>query len=628
MGILIQFQNFIRGIFFPKSSREKTEGANGISLKDRWNALKSIPQYIAWVWPVSPLLASANIFLRFVTALIPSSLLFVGKLILDRIVYYGKHPLDHTYSPVWKLIALEFLLAILSDLLSKTLSLLEGIFGDKVSNYTSIRLMEKAGKLDLEQFEDANFYDKLERARQQTSARTVLLSQLLGQAQDMISILLISGVFISYYPWLILVLLFSVVPSFLSEFYFSRESYSLGRSWTPQRRELDYLRFIGASDDTAKEVKIFGLSDFLVKRFSEVSERYIRAGKKLSIKRTTFGFLFSALGSAGYYLAYVFLVQKSIAGIITIGTLTFLVGSFRQMRGLVESIFSRFTSISQSALYLRDLFDFFEIEPNIKSFPNPIPFPKNLEIGFEFKSVGFKYPQSDTWSLKELSFILRPAEKLALVGENGAGKTTLVKLLSRLYDPTEGVILLEGIPLNQYSLEDLRKNIGVIFQDFVRYQLDVSENISVGRIEEMDNQEKIQKSARQSLAEKLIEELPHKYQQKLGKKFAGGVELSGGGWQKIALARAYMRDAAILILDEPTAALDARAEFAAFERFVKLSEGKTAVLISHRFSTVRFADRILVLENGKKLEMGTHEELLANQGRYSELFHLQARGYQ
>lgn len=622
------FGNWVQNRILGKSNTNPLSETENLSLKDRWRALKTIPQYISWVWPISPVLTVSNMALRIITAIIPSALLYVGKLIIDQIIFFSKNPQNLHYDQVWKLILLEFILALSSDLLSKIQSLLEGILGDLVSNVTSVRLMEHAGELDLQQFEDSNFYDKLERARQQTSARTVLISQILGQAQDLVSIVLISGVFISFYPWLILVLLLSVVPSFLSEFYFSQQSYSLGKRWTPQRRELDYLRFIGASDDTAKEVKIFGLSSFLVNRFREVSYRYFLANRNLSIRRSSFGFLFSALGSSGYYLAYIFLVQKAIQGSISLGSLTFLIGSFRQMKGLVESIFSRFTTISQSALYLKDLFDFFEIEPKIHSPKNYREFPEKLILGFEFKNVGFKYPNSENYTLKDLSFHLRPGEKLALVGENGAGKTTLVKLLSRLYDPIEGEILLEGYSLKEYNLEGLRLNIGVIFQDFVRYQFSVSENISVGKIDQRNENYRIQKSAQQSLAEPLIEGLPQKYEQMLGRKFSNGVELSGGGWQKIALARAYMRDAPILILDEPTAALDAKAEYAAFERFVNLSKGKTAILISHRFSTVRFADRILVLEHGKMIEMGTHEELLEKKGRYSELFHLQARGYQ
>ena len=598
-----------------------------ISLKDRWNALKSLPKYLQWVWNISPTLSFFSVILRMLTAGIPSLVLYIGKLIIDQIVFHASHPTVHDYSRIWKLIFAEFFLTILSDLLNKTQALLDGILGDLVSNHTSIKLMKHAGSLDLEQFEDSEFYDKLERARQQTSARTVLISQILGQLQDTFSLVLISGLFILYYPWLLLVLLISVIPSFLSEFYFSRQSYSLGRSWTPQRRELDYLRYMGASDDTAKEVKIFGLSSFLVERFQELSLKYFRANRDLSIQRTSFGFVFSAIGSTGYYLAYFFLVGKALSGQISLGSLTFLVGSFRQMRGIIESIFSRFTAISQSSLYLKDLFDFFDIESKIKSTETDLPFPQIIKIGFEFKNIGFKYPKSDKWTLKDISFRLYPGEKLALVGENGAGKTTLVKLISRLYEPTSGEILLENIPLKKYKIEELRNNIGVIFQDFVKYQFNVSENISVGKIEEREDFARIENSAKQSLANILIEELPNKYGQVLGKKFADGIKLSGGGWQKIALARAYMRDAPILILDEPTASLDAKAEYEAFQRFVNLAKNKTAILISHRFSTVRFADRILVLENGTKLEIGTHEELLKENGRYAELFNLQARGY-
>ncbi len=625
---LLQVLNLFRKYFTPPLSDKDSKKNPKLSLKDRWNALKALPEYLKMVWKISPTLSFFNIVLRLITATLPSSLLYIGKIIIDIIVNQSKNPKHSTEALLWKWVLIELALALIYDLLGKLQSLLDGILGDLVSNYTSVQLMEHAGNLDLEQFEDANFYDKLERARQQTSARTVLISQILGQIQDGITLILISGVFFSYYPWLILVLLISVIPSFLSEFYFSRQTYSLGRSWTPQKRELDYLRFIGASDETAKEVKIFGLSSFLVERFKSLSSLYFLANRKLSIQRIFFGFIFSAIGSLGYYIAYLFLIIQALYGKISLGSLTFLMGSFRQMRGIMESIFSRFTSISQSALYLKDLFDFFAIEPKITSSKTSISFPKMMSIGFEFIQVGFKYPNAEKWTLQSLSFTLLPGEKLALVGENGAGKTTLVKLLARLYEPTVGEILLENIPLSHYNLEDLRINIGIIFQDFVRYQFNVSENISVGKVQEMKNKERIFKAAQQSLADSLIEQLPYKYEQILGKRFESGMELSGGGWQKIALARAYMRDAPVLILDEPTASLDAKAEYEAFGRFVELSKGKTAILISHRFSTVRFADRIMVLENGTKLELGTHEELLQNNGRYAELFHLQARGYQ
>jgi ATP-binding cassette subfamily B protein len=333
------------------------------------------------------------------------------------------------------------------------------------------------------------------------------------------------------------------------------------------------------------------------------------------------------LGSLGYYGAYVVIIIRAVQGSVTIGELAFLAGSFRQLRALLEGILTRFTAVSQGAIYLRDFFEFFEIEPKIKLSVSGLPFPETIRQGFTFEDVGFRYVNSDKWANRHLSFTLYPGEKLALVGENGAGKTTLVKLLSRLYDPTEGRILLEGIDLREYDLADLRLNVGIIFQDYLRYQMSFAQNIAVGKISEQDNRPLIEHSARQSLADVLAAKLPGAYDQQLGKRFADGVELSGGEWQKVALARAYMRDAQLLILDEPTSALDARAEFNVFERFAELTKGRSAVLISHRFSTVRMADRILVLEKGELAEIGSHEELLLKGGRYAELFDLQAAGY-
>jgi ATP-binding cassette subfamily B protein len=432
---------------------------------------------------------------------------------------------------------------------------------------------------------------------------------------------------LAFNPWLILLLLIAIIPAFVGESYFNDRSYALSRRQTPQRRELDYMRYIGASDETAKEVKLFDLSDFLINRFKTLSDRFYTDNKKLAISRSAWGTFFSMLGSAGYYGAYLFIIAKAIDGSITIGDLTFLAGSFRQLRSLLEGILIRFTSVSQGAVYLTDFFDFFTIKPHITQPAKPFHFPNPIKEGFVFENVGFKYSNSSKWANRHLSFTLHAHEKLALVGENGAGKTTLVKLLARLYDPTEGRILLDGIDLREYDLNELRINIGVIFQDFIRYQMSVAQNIAVGHIQEQNDRPLIVSSAEQSLAHPMIETLPEKYDQALGRRFNQGVELSGGEWQKIALARAYMKDAQLLILDEPTAALDARAEYEVFQRFADLTKGKSAVLISHRFSTVRMADRILVLDKGQLLEIGSHEELLAKNGRYAELFHLQARGY-
>lgn len=599
---------------------------NKPNIRERLKALTNLPAFLKEVYQTSPSLTIGNTILRLLRSLIPVSSLYVAKLIIDEVILQvGNSPKD--FHHLYLLIGVELGLAIIGDLLSRIISLTDSLLGDLFANRTSVQLMKHAASLDLAQFEDATFYDKLERARQQTTGRTVLLSQTLAQGQDSITMGLLLIGLITFNPWLILLLLVAVIPSFLGELHFNAKSYSLQYGWTPQRRELDYYRFIGASDDTAKEVKLFGLSDFLIDRFQTLSIQYFKENRKLSIERATWGSLLLAVGTLGYFAAYGIIIFQTVSGAVTIGSLTFLAGSFRQLRSLLEGILGRFNSISQGALYLNDLFEFYKIEPNITSPVISRPFPKEIQEGFRFKNVGFKYPNSDKWANRHLNFTLKVGEKLALVGENGAGKTTLVKLLGRLYDPDEGTILLDGYDLREYNLSELRERIGVIFQDFQRFQFTAGDNIAVGDISRREILPELQRAAHQSLADTVIEKLPLNYQQPLGRRFAKGVELSGGEWQKVALARAYLREADVLILDEPTAALDARAEYEVFKRFADLTKGKTAILISHRFSTVRMADRILVLDKGQMLEIGTHKELLAQNGRYAELFNLQAEGY-
>jgi ATP-binding cassette, subfamily B, bacterial len=600
-----------------------------VTLKERFSALGNIPAFFKLVWKTSPSLTMATAGIRIIRSAIPVSILYVGKLIIDQVVNLSREP-NGTHTDLWELVAIEFALAILSDALGRASSLIDSLLGDLFANFTSIKIMEHAATLDLEQFEDSNFYDKLERARQQTIGRTILLSQVLSQLQDLITMAFLAAGLIVFNPWLILLLFVAVLPAFLGEAYFNDRTYSLSRRQTPERRELDYVRYIGASDETAKEVKLFNLSGFLIDRFKQLSQKFYYDNRKLTIKRSLWGTAFSLFGTLGYYGAYVYIIYKTIQGRISIGDLTFLAGSFRQLRALLDGILSRFTSVSQGAIYLKDFFDFFEIKPTITPSSKALAFPNPIKQGFVFENVSFKYVNADKdrWAIRHLNFTLPSGEKLALVGENGAGKTTLVKLLARLYDPTEGRILLDGRDLREYNLTELRKNVGVIFQDYIRYQMTVSQNIAVGDIDEKENRELIVQSARKSLADRLVQKLAGKYDQALGKRFNQGVELSGGEWQKIALARAYMKDAQLLILDEPTSALDARAEYEVFQRFSELTRGKTAVLISHRFSTVRMADRILVLDRGEVLETGSHAELLNKQGRYAELFNLQAMGYQ
>ena len=601
--------------------------ADALTLKERLSALSNLPAFLKLVWRTNPGLTLSSSVLRLIRSALPLAMLYVGKLIIDEVVNISQGAPSGASNTLWLLIGIEFGLAIATDVLNRFITLIDSLLGDLFSNFTSVQIMEHAATLDLDQFEDSVFYDKMERARQQTIGRTMLLSQVMSQIQDIITMLFLAGGLIAFNPWLILLLFVAIIPSFLGESYFNDKSYALTRGQTPERRELDYFRFLGASDETAKEVKIFNLSEFITDRFKTLSEKFYSDNKKLVIGRASWGAFFSILGSAGYYLAYIIIILRTIEGKVTIGELTFLAGSFRQMRSLLEGILTRFTGISQGAIYLNDFFEFFEIQARIVPVKGSLPFPSPLKIGFTFENVGFRYVNSDKWANRHLSFTLHTGEKLALVGENGAGKSTLVKLLARLYDPTEGRILLDGIDLKNYDLFDLRKNMGIIFQDFLKYQMTFAQNIAAGNIKEKDNRKLIEVAAQKSLANLLAKRLPDHYDQMLGKRFADGMELSGGEWQKVALARAYMKDTQLIILDEPTAALDARAEFEVFQRFSELSKGKTAVLISHRFSTVRMADRILVLDQGELIEIGSHEELLNKGGRYAELFNLQAMGY-
>jgi ATP-binding cassette subfamily B protein len=605
----------------------KNNTSNQQTFQKRISALQNLPRFFRLVWETNKLLTAGNVFFRLIKSGLPLLMLYVGKEIIDEVIRLIAQP-QQSQQYLWLMVAAELGLALLSDLLNRCINLFDSLLGDLVANKTSVELVHHAAKLDLYQFENPVFYDKLERARSQTSGRTVLLSQTLAQMQDIVTIISLGAGLVIFNPWLILILIIAVIPSFLGETHFNEKTYSLTRSWTPERRELDYLRYLGSSAETAKEVKVFGLENYLASRFKSLSEEYYLANRKISISRASWGYFLSAIGTIAYYGAYLFVLSQTLTGLITVGTMTFLSGSFQRMHGMLQSIMSRFSGIAESALYLQDLFDFFEIQPTIlanetgKDIPNPVT------KGITFENVGFKYPDNDFWALRNLSFSIAPGEKLALVGENGAGKTTLVKLLACLYKPTEGRILIDGIDIQDYKLADLRANIGIIFQDFIRYEMTVSDNIAMGDVAHLEDSVAIENAANMSMASEVVSKLPHKFQQVLGKRFKDGTELSGGQWQKIALARAYMRSAQLIVLDEPTSALDARAEHEVFKRFTELIEGKMAVLISHRFSTVRMADKILFLENGKLLEHGTHDTLLLQDGKYAELFNLQAIGYQ
>lgn len=607
----------------PKSITDKEEKT---SVKDSFKALKTIPRFFKEIFRSSPKLFLLNVFSRLINSFTPVMILWVGKMIIDEIIRLVTSE-EKDFTQLWNYVLIEFGLAILSDLLGRVINLTDGLLGDLYSNDSSEKIIRKTSELSIAQLEDPEFYDKLERARTQTNSRVGLMSNALGQAESIISITTLIAGLIYFEPILILILIVSIIPSFINEAKFSSTRYSLARSWTAERRELDYLRFIGANNQTAKEVKLFGLTDFIAERFKILSADYYEINKGLSLRQSLYGSLFNILGALSYYGAYVYIILRVLTGVITIGELTFLSGSFNRLRNNLQGFFSRFTRISESALYLQDYFDFLDLTIE-ESKEAKIPMPKTIKEGFQVNNLHFAYPGSKTEVLKGISFFMKAGEKMAFVGQNGAGKTTLIKLFLRFYEPTQGEILLDGININKFDIDEYRNRFGVIFQDFFKYEFTLRENIGVGNISEVDNDEIIGYAASKSLAEEVINVMSDGLEQRLGRRFYQGQELSGGQWQKVALARAYMKDADVMVLDEPTSALDAQAEYDVFERFIALTKGKTSIIISHRFSTVRMADRILVLRNGQVLELGTHEELMANPKLYSELFKLQAAGYQ
>jgi ATP-binding cassette subfamily B protein len=594
--------------------------------RERLSALRDVPAVLRIVWESGPQVVMFGLVSRLFASLLPVLLLYITKLIIDAIQYSLS-----THTAVgphfWWLVAAEFSLAVLSSILTRSIDYSDSLLADKYTRHVSIQVMDHAAALDLVAYEDPVFYDRLERARVQATDRLGMIQAIGRLTQQAITTITLSISIMLFSPWLMLLLIAGVLPAFLGESHFAFLGYAKNFRQTPSRRQMDYLRILGGSKEAAKEMKLFGLRDFLRERFSRLSDEIYDENVALSRRKLIIGAFLSMIGTMGYYAAYVFVIWRTVTGELTIGTLTFLAGAIQQASTNIQQIFSTLAGIADQALFLTDLLAFFEMEPTIRSKPNALPAPRPIMQGFEFRNVSFSYPGSSRLVLNRMNFRLRPGERVALIGENGQGKTTLVKLITRLYDPSEGEILLDGVDLREYDLEDLHREIGVIFQDFMRYEMTARDNIAVGRLEEIDNLPLLQNAARKSMAEDVLERLPDRYDQMLGRRFETGVDLSGGEWQKVALARAYLRDAQLLILDEPTAALDARSEFEVFHRFSELTAGKTALFISHRFSTVRMADRIVVIEKGQIVEEGNHEQLSSLGGRYAEMFEMQASSY-
>jgi ATP-binding cassette subfamily B protein len=594
--------------------------------QERIFALGNVPAVLKIVWESGPPVVIFGIVARIFSSLLPVLLLWITKLIIDGIVHAVS-----SHQPVgprfWWLVAAEFSLAVLNSILVRTIDYSDSLLADKYTRHVSIRVLEHASSLDLTAYEDPVFYDRLERARVQATDRLVMIQAVGRLIQQVITTITLSVSIMFFSPWLMLLLILGVVPAFLGESHFAFLGYAKNFRQTPLRRQLDYLRILGGSKEAAKELKLFGLRKFLIDRFTKLSDEIYVENIGLSRRKLIAGSLLSMVGTMGYYSAYVFVIWRTVNGALSIGTLTFLAGAIQQASSNIQQIFSTIAAIGDQALFLTDLLAFFQMEPTIRSKPNALPAPRPIKQGVEFRNVSFSYPGNSRLILDHINFQLHPAERLALIGENGQGKTTIVKLITRLYDPTEGQILLDGIDLRDYDLEDLHREMGVIFQDFMRYEMTAAENIAVGRVEELKNPELLQVAAHKSMADATIARLPKGYDQMLGRRFEEGVDISGGEWQKVALARAYLRDAQILILDEPTAALDARSEFEVFQRFAELTAGKMALFISHRFSTVRSADRIIVLENGRIAEEGSHDQLSRLGGRYAEMFEMQASSY-
>jgi ATP-binding cassette subfamily B protein len=592
-------------------------------------ALVHTPQALRLVWQANRVATVGLGFLTLGGALLPATQAWVGKLIVDGVVasiQKGNDP-DQVRTVFYYLI-LELILFLLSTGINHSRRLIQQLIQLQLANQIRSEIIRKALTLDLAFFEHPDFYDRLQNARREGGYKPVeLINDTFQIVQSMITLISFAALMLRFSPWLVLILLATSIPAFIAETRFSEQGFRLLTRRAPETRQINYLSRLLTEDTAAKEIKLFNLGSTLLKRYKTLFDKFFQEDKSLAVRRALVGFSLGLVATLGFYGSYAWIVWRTVQGMISLGDMTLYLSIFRQGQSTFQSILAGIGNIYENNLFMAHYFEFLELKPQMQIAEAPKKLTASLTRGIEFRGVGFRYPESDEWVLRGIDLKILPGEKIALVGHNGAGKTTLVKLLSRLYDPTEGTILIDGTDIRELDPLDLRQKIGVIFQDFVRYHLPVSENIGFGQIEAADRMDRIVESARKSGADAMIESLPEGYQTLLGRWFHGGHELSLGQWQRVALARAFMRDAEILVLDEPTASLDARTEYEIFQHFKELTDGKMAILISHRFSTVRMADRIVVIERGRVAENGSHEELLRREGIYARLFSMQAEGY-
>ncbi len=603
------------------------------SLAERWrevrSAFRNVPKALALVWQSSRSATLLMAAITIVSGLLPISQAWVGKLIVDQVVaaVTGGIPAQAALWATAPYLGIEFVLLTLGAVLTQVRNLAEHILNARLGNTINTAIIRKSLALDLHYFEDAQFYDKLQNARRESSWRAMsIIRTSFNLVENVITLGSFAVGLLAFSPLVALILFGATIPSFIVQTRYSKLTFRMLTWRAPEFRRMNYFEHLLTVDHSAKEIKLFGLGEPLLGRYQEQFWKIAREDEALARRRSLISTLWGFLATASYYGAYAWIVWQTVSGVISIGSMTFYLTLFRQSQGTFQGIFFNTGQLYESGLFLENLFGFLSLAPQMISGKGR-KVPRPITQGIEFRNVSFRYPDREEYALHQVNLTVGPGEKIALVGANGAGKTTLIKLLTRLYDPTEGEILLDGVDLREYELDDLRQCIGVIFQDFVRYQVSARENIGFGQIDELENEARIISASERGGADEVVERLPQGYDTILGRWFEKGAELSGGQWQKIALGRAFMRDSEVLVLDEPTAALDAEREYEIFQRFRELTAGRIAFLISHRFSTVRMADRIAVIEGGRISELGTHHDLLELDGTYARLFNMQAEGY-